>query len=136
MPVIRNPHNYLVTGIAFSRHGRDVALKFRLQVPSVFDAASPRLTSTYKGISTEFLLALLNSDAIVPVEFASGLQCVIGVQIFFVKAARLRKRPSHRTRAAVVFSFDPVARQKLGGSETSVSKLSRKILPSFFTLPK
>ncbi len=71
MPVIRNPHNYLVTGIAFSRHGRDVALKFRLQVPSVFDAASPRLTSTYKGISTECLLAVLNSC--IPTYFIKAL---------------------------------------------------------------
>jgi hypothetical protein len=58
-------------GIAFSRHGRDVALKFRLQVPSIFDAASPRLTSDYKGISTEFLLAVLNS--FIPTYFIKNL---------------------------------------------------------------
>ncbi len=48
-------------GIAFSRHGRAVALKFRLQPPCVFDAASPRLTSAFQKISTSVLLAILNS---------------------------------------------------------------------------
>jgi len=49
-------------GIAFSRHGRAVALKFRLQPPCVFDAASPRLTSAFPKISTSVLLAILNSS--------------------------------------------------------------------------
>ena len=61
MPVIRNPHTYLKTGIAFSRHGRDVALKFRFHPPSIYDAASPRLTSASDAVSTECLLSVLNS---------------------------------------------------------------------------
>ena len=61
MPVIRNPHTYLTSGIAFSRHGRDVALKFRFHPPSVYDAASPRFTSAWKQMPTEFLLAVFNS---------------------------------------------------------------------------
>jgi hypothetical protein len=48
-------------GIAFSRHGRSVALKFRLQPPCVFDAASPRFTSACAAVSTPVLLAILNS---------------------------------------------------------------------------
>lgn len=61
MPVVRNAHTFLASGIAFSRHGRDVALKFRYHPPSIYDAASPRLTSACRGLSTEVLLALLNS---------------------------------------------------------------------------
>lgn len=61
MPVIRNPHMYFKEGIAFSRHGRSVALKFRLQPPCVFDAASPRLTSACAAVPTNVLLAILNS---------------------------------------------------------------------------
>jgi len=61
MPVIRNAHMYFRSGIAFSRHGRSVALKFRLQPSCVFDAASPRFTSVFPKISTTVLLAILNS---------------------------------------------------------------------------
>lgn len=61
MPVIRNAHTYLTSGIGFSRHGRDVALKFKIQPDCVYDAASPRLTSAFRGISTEYLLAIFNS---------------------------------------------------------------------------
>jgi hypothetical protein len=55
-------HTYfLKPGIAFSRHGRDVALKFRFHPPSIYDAASPRFTAACKLTPTEFLLAIFNS---------------------------------------------------------------------------
>lgn len=62
MPVVRNPHLYLREGLAWSRIGRDVPLKVRLQAPSVFDPHASQFSATGAVASAPFLLAILNTD--------------------------------------------------------------------------
>jgi hypothetical protein len=62
MPVIRNPHLYLTSGVTWTRVGNHVAVKSRFQEPCVFDSDSVRLTPMAKTIGSEAFLAIFNSD--------------------------------------------------------------------------
>ncbi|HEY5345893.1 MAG TPA: hypothetical protein VIK62_06070 [Verrucomicrobiae bacterium] len=61
---------------------------------------------------------------------------MICIQIRFVKLAGFGERPGDGTGGAFAFGFDPIAYNSFAVVKTSVSKLSRKILPSILTLPK
>lgn len=62
MPVVRNPHLYLVEGISWTRGANHVAVKSRLQPACVFDANGLRLTPmNHRIVSPPAFLALMNS---------------------------------------------------------------------------
>ena len=64
MPVIRNPHLYMTSGVTWTAVANHVALKARYQEPCVFDADSMRLTPMSGTIMPTAFLALLNSDVL------------------------------------------------------------------------
>lgn len=61
MPVIRNPHLYFTTGLAYTLLGNHVPLKARHQEPCVFDASASRLTPVVQELPSLCMLALYNS---------------------------------------------------------------------------
>jgi predicted ABC-type ATPase len=62
MPVMRNAHIYLTSGITWTAVANHVAMKARFQDPCVFDADSMRLTPVRRTIAPLAFLALFNSD--------------------------------------------------------------------------
>lgn len=64
MPVMRNAHLYLTSGVTWTAVANHVAMKARLQEPCVFDADSMRLTPRADVIAALAFLALLNSDVV------------------------------------------------------------------------
>ncbi|MEO8425547.1 MAG: Eco57I restriction-modification methylase domain-containing protein [Verrucomicrobiota bacterium] len=64
MPVMRNAHLYLTTGVTWTAVANHVAMKARFQERCVFDADSMRLTPLAEVIAPLAFLALLNSDVV------------------------------------------------------------------------
>lgn len=62
MPVIRNPEQYLTSGITWTPTANHVCIKARLQPVCIFEADGVRLTPVGNVISPLAFLALMNSD--------------------------------------------------------------------------